>query len=195
MANRGGVFPIIPPMSADADKIAYWLLKGMNRAVREHDMIRDGYRVAVGVSGGKDGLALLRLLDVRRRSAPENIDLVALHVPCDSRGAETPLHRPLIRWLEDRGYAYETPAPEIPAGEALPLSCARCAYIRRHTLLRAADRLGLNVVALGHHADDVVETVLTNILFHGKVEGMAPARDYFGGRIRLIRPLVRIEEK
>ncbi|MBN1826706.1 MAG: hypothetical protein JW958_10595 [Candidatus Eisenbacteria bacterium] len=182
-------------MSADAETLAYWLIKEVNRAVRDHGMIREGDRVAVGVSGGKDGLSLLRLLDLRRRSAPESYDLAAIHVPCDARGAETPPHEPLLRRLSEWGYERDVPAPAIPIGEPLPLGCARCAHIRRHTLFLAAERLGCDVVALGHHADDVAETVLTNLLFHGRVEGMAPARDYFGGRMRIIRPLVYIAEK
>lgn len=179
---------------SSAERVAYWLLKEVNRAIREHDMLRAGDRVAVGVSGGKDSLALLRLLELRRRSAPEPFELAAIHVLGDASGADMPLHPPLAAWLEQHGVALHVERMQLGEGEQPPISCQRCARNRRRTLFHAARELGCNVLALGHHADDLAETTLMNLVHNGRVETMAPVRDYFAGAFRLIRPLCYLRE-
>jgi tRNA 2-thiocytidine biosynthesis protein TtcA len=176
-------------MTPDPNRLAYWMLKDINRAIRDYQMIADGDRVAVAVSGGKDSLSLLRLLDLRRKQVPERYELVAIHVLGDSRGPETPEHPPLLDWLRASGYEYAVEPLRLPEGEALPLGCQRCTWNRRKALFEAAQRLGCRVVAFGHHADDLAHTTLLNLLYHGKVETMAPRREYFDGALRLVRPL------
>jgi tRNA 2-thiocytidine biosynthesis protein TtcA len=182
-------------VTADARRLGYWLLKDINRAIREYGMIADGDRVAVAVSGGKDSLSLLRLLDLRRESAGARYKLAAIHVMGDARGAETPPHPPLLAWLAASGYEVAIERPALAEGEALPLGCQRCTWNRRRALFQAARRLGCNVVAFGHHADDLAQTTLLNLLFHGRAETMAPRREYFGGLLRLVRPLCFSAEK
>jgi len=182
-------------MTADSARQAYWLLKDVNRAIRDYAMIGDGDRVAVAVSGGKDSLSLLRLLDLRRPAAEERYELAAIHVSGDARGPETPPHRPLLDWLAASGVKTLVTPLLLPPAEALPLGCQRCTWNRRRTLFEAAQQLGCNVVAFGHHADDLAQTTLLNLLVSGRVETMAPRRDYFAGQLRLVRPLCYTPEK
>ena len=182
-------------MTTDTSRLAYWLLKDMNKAIRDYDMIRAGDRVAVALSGGKDSLSLLHLLDLRRKTVKESYELVAVHVIGDARGPECPPHQPLVDWLAASGYEYAIEPLLLPEGEPLPMNCHRCTWNRRRTLFEAAHRLGCNVVAYGHHADDLAQTTLLNLLFHGSVETMAPSRDYFEGTFRLVRPLCYLPAK
>lgn len=182
-------------------RLAYFMLKTVNRAIREYQMIADGDRVAVAVSGGKDSLGLLYLLDVRRRRfahwchTRERYELAAFHIQGDATGP-TPGHPPLEAWLAQTGLPYVIEKADIPEGEELPMTCQRCAHHRRRQLFEMADRLGYNVIALGHHADDLAATALLNLLQGGRCDGgMAPRADYFGGRFRLIRPLIYTSEK
>jgi tRNA 2-thiocytidine biosynthesis protein TtcA len=156
-------------------------------------MLADGDRVAVALSGGKDSLSLLRLLDLRRRVVPERYELLAVHVLGDGSGALLP-HAPLADWLAASGYEHHFVPFSLPEGEDLPLDCQRCSWNRRRALFEAARRLGCNVVAFGHHADDLAQTTLLNLLYNGVAETMAPRRDFFDGQIRVIRPLCYIPE-
>lgn len=180
---------------SDLQTQAYWLLKNLNRAVREFDMIHAGERVAVAVSGGKDSLSLLRLLDLRRATAAQPYDLIAIHVNGDGDGAWEAVHPPLLQWLEQSGIAYRIQPFALPEGEALPLSCRRCTWNRRRALFEAARAEGCRTIAFAHHADDLAQTTLLNLLYHGVTETMAPVREYFDGALRIVRPLCYIEEK
>lgn len=182
-------------MTSDPQRLAFWMLKNVNRAIHEYAMIGDGDCVAVAVSGGKDSLTLLRLLDVRRKVVPERYELKAIHVIGDARGPQMGIHEPLARWLVASGIEMVFEPLRLPEGETLPLNCQRCTWNRRRTLFEAARRLGCTVVAFGHHADDLAQTTLLNLLLYGKVETMAPRREYFDGTFRLVRPLCYTAEK
>ena len=179
--------------SLDPARLAYWLLKPVNQAIREFDMLSPGDRVAVALSGGKDSFSLLRLLDLRRRMVREPYELVALHVLGDGSG---PLaaHAPLVDWLAASGYEHHFVPLRLDADEALPLGCQRCSWNRRKALFEAARALGCRVVAFGHHADDLAQTTLLNLVYHGVCESMAPRRDYFDGALTVIRPLCYVPE-
>lgn len=177
------------------DKLAYYLLKSMNKAIRDYAMIADGDRIAVAVSGGKDSLALLHLLRLRQQTTPEKYDIVAVHVamatadgaPCvdaDERDA-------LAAYLHSTGQAYSVEAVEVTDQP----ECFRCSHLRRRALFQAARRLDCNKLALGHHADDAAETTLLNLIFHGRVETLSPTRSFFDGEFVLIRPLIYVPEK
>jgi tRNA 2-thiocytidine biosynthesis protein TtcA len=182
-------------MESDPTHLAYWLLKDINKAIREFRMIQDGDRIGIAVSGGKDSLSLLHLLDWRRKSVPEKYEIVALHINGDARGPECCSHPPLIEWLQHSGYEFAIEPVTIPENETLPMNCHRCTRNRRRTLFQVSQQMGCNVIAFGHHADDLAQTTLLNLFFGARTETMAPRRDYFDGELRLIRPLCYIREK
>ena len=138
------------------DKLAYYLLKNVNEAIRDYEMIADGDRIAVAVSGGKDSLTLLHLLRFRQHSVPEKYTTVAVHVvtPQSDRmsGPESETRTELEAYFRslEQDCTFETLDVEERA------SCFRCSYLRRKALFVAAQRTGCNKVALGHHSDDAV---------------------------------------
>ncbi len=174
---------------APAARAAFFLAKGLAKALREYSMLAAGDRVAVGVSGGKDSLALLSLLAWWRARAAEPFDLLALHFPVTGMG---PVAVPpgLAEWV--RGLGVELVVLEPPA-ESWPVDCRRCAALRRRALLEGAARHGCRRLALGHHADDLAVTTLLNLVKHGRLDTMAPKRQY--GPVTLIRPLIYIPER
>jgi tRNA 2-thiocytidine biosynthesis protein TtcA len=176
------------------ERMAYWLLKDVNHAIRDYQMIQAGDRVAVALSGGKDSLTLLRLLDLRRKQAREAYDICAITVLGDANGPSEHAHQPLLDWLEQNHYHHTEARFNLPDGEPIPLDCHRCTWNRRRILFETASQMGCNVVAMGHHADDLAQTTLLNLVFHGRVETMEPRREYFDGQIRMIRPLCYLPE-
>jgi len=182
-------------LSKQAARRGYFLLKQINRAISQYAMIREGDRVAVAVSGGKDSLSLLTLLRLRQQRAREPYDLCAIHVQGDARGPhDTPPHPPLADWLQAQGHRFASAPLDLPPGESLPLSCHRCTWNRRKTLFQLAEQLDCNVVALAHHADDMAQTALLNLFYGGRLETMFPTTIYFE-RFRLIRPLLLTPEQ
>jgi tRNA 2-thiocytidine biosynthesis protein TtcA len=176
------------------DRLTFYLLKNVNKAIREFDMIADGDRVAVAVSGGKDSRALLHLLRARQRTAAEHYTLVALHVEADIAGY-TPLRPVLEPWFRGLAIDYAFTPLELPLDEPLPLDCFRCTRHRRKALFLKARELGCNKLALGHHADDAAYTTLLNLFYGGRLETMVPRGEYFAEQITLIRPLIYLEER
>jgi tRNA 2-thiocytidine biosynthesis protein TtcA len=183
-----------------SEKLAYYLLKKVNKAIREHHLIADGDRLAVAVSGGKDSLSLLRLLCLRQRSARERYDAAAVHVipaadaPC-GRGEDTSA---LEAWLQGEDVAYAFVPMEEADGQPERRGqspCFHCAWRRRKAIFLAAERLGCNKVAFGHHADDIAQTTLLNLFYQGRLETMRPRVEFFGGKLTVIRPLAYVPEK
>ena len=184
----------LPPRTLDLDRLTFYLLKNLNRAVREFSMIASGDRVAVAVSGGKDSGSLLHLLLARQRTATERYQIVALHAQMQPAGLAD--MRPALEpWLAQMGVEVAFAPLDVPPDEELPLDCRRCAWLRRKTLFQLAHAMGCNKLALAHHADDAAETTLLSLLYSGRLETLAPRREYFDGAITLIRPLIYVEER
>jgi len=178
----------------DPDRVAAFLLRAVRRACKEFDLISEGDRVAVAVSGGKDSRALLELLLRHRQQAPYLYELVALHVVGTSAGLPD-LRPELEPWFERLGVEHHFVPLELPPGEPLPLGCHRCSWNRRKALFTAAVALGCSKLSLGHNADDAASTTLMSLMFHGRLETMAPSVEFFDGVITLIRPLIYIPER
>ena len=180
---------------ARIDRLSHFLLKKVNKAVYEFDMIEDGDRIAVALSGGKDSFSLLEILRYRQRFAQEKYSLAAIHVVGDARGPEMPPYPQIEEWLCEQGIEYLIRPSHLPEDEQLPMSCERCTWNRRRTLFEMAKELGCNKIAFGHHLDDLAQTALLNLIYHGRIETMAPKADYFDGVFHVIRPLVYVPER
>jgi tRNA 2-thiocytidine biosynthesis protein TtcA len=176
------------------DRVASFLLKPVARACKEFALLAEGDRVAVAVSGGKDSCALLDLLLRYQERVPFSYKLVALHVVGTAAGLPD-LTEALEPWLKGLGVDYRLIPLELPADEPLPLDCFRCSWNRRKTLFLAADDMGCNKLALGHHADDAAITALLNLLFTGRLETLEPKISFFNGKITVVRPLIYVPAK
>src|SRR6202521_2799459 len=172
------------------------LAKKATRAVVDYQMIEDGDRVMVGLSGGKDSWALLQVLDVLRRRAPIAFSLVAVNV--DS-GYKAYKHDVIARTCEARGWEYRIEhtgigelIEDILDADATP--CSLCARLRRGVLYRIAKEVGATKIALGHHADDFMETLLLNVFFAGALKAMPARLVSDDGEHVVIRPLVYVGE-
>ncbi len=167
------------------------LIGKLRRAVHRWEMVEEGEAISIGVSGGRDSLALLRLLVAHNASLRVPHPLRGLHVRLTADGTE-PLPKETVSWCRSLGVEVEEVTARLDPTEKRPLECFRCARVRRRTLLEAADARGCPTLALGHHADDVVETFLLGLFFTGRSDALAPTRTYFSGTVRLIRPLYEI---
>ncbi len=171
--------------------------KKTTKAIVDYDMIADGDRIMVGLSGGKDSWALLNVLDVLRHRAPISFSLVAVNV--DS-GYKEFKHDLIARTCEERGWEYRIEHTDI--GEVIDdileddkTPCSLCARLRRGVLYRIATEVGATKIALGHHADDFIETLLLNLFFAGALKAMPPKLVSDDGAHVVIRPLVYVGEE
>ena len=179
---------------SEAERHAFFLSKKVDKAVRDHNMIEAGDRVLVGVSGGKDSMSLLRLLAYRQSASPVKYELIAAHIRGDARGSGIAAPESFAEWLAGEGVPHYIEDLILPEGEPLPMDCERCGRNRRRTLFEIADKYGCNKVALGHHLEDFSHTALLNLFYSGRLETMAFRRDYFGGKLSVIRPFAYIRE-
>jgi tRNA 2-thiocytidine biosynthesis protein TtcA len=177
-------------------KVERKLLRRIGKAIRDYSLIDDGDRVLVAMSGGKDSYGLLVLLDRLRERAPIKFDLVAWHLDQVQPGYDG---RPLKEWLDGWGGeyhiarqdTYSVVTEKIKEGSTY---CSLCSRLRRGILYNAAVDLGCNKIALGHHGDDAIETMLLNMMFTGQIKAMPPWLRSDDGRNVVIRPLIRAFE-
>ncbi len=172
------------------------MLSFVRRAVDDYGMIDDGDRIAVGISGGKDSLALLVTLAEMRRFYPKKFEIVAVTVDMGLGGMDFSEVAELCRRL---GVKYRIEKTDIAKiifevrQESNP--CSLCAKMRRGSLHAAAQAEGCNKVALGHHYDDAVETFMMNLFFEGRLGCFSPKSYLSNRRLTLIRPLLYATEK
>ena len=171
------------------------LNRAMGKAIHDYDMIQDGDRILVGLSGGADSLTLAWMLAERRRRIPVHYELRAVHIDPGFGEGTGDVLKPFCERLEiflqievtDYGVVSHSPANrENP--------CFLCAHLRRKRMLEMADQLGCNKLALGHNKDDVIETLFLNMCYSGEISTMRPAQVLFNGRFTVIRPLAYAEE-
>jgi tRNA 2-thiocytidine biosynthesis protein TtcA len=172
------------------------ITKAAGKAIGDFKLIEEGDRIAVGMSGGKDSYTLLQVLEYLRRKAPVNFELIPVNIDSGFSG----YHKEVItEYLKGEGFTCHsktTSAYEIIEDKLRPGSsyCAFCARLRRGALYSLADELRCNKLALGHHLDDLIETLLLNQFYGGTLAAMSPKLLADNGRHTVIRPLVYVEE-
>ena len=172
------------------------LAKKTTKAIVDFTLIEDGDRVMVGLSGGKDSWALMQILEVLRLRAPVRFAIVAVNVDSGYEGYQ---HRALAEACAARGWEFHSEHTSIGAviddkldADATP--CSLCARLRRGVLYRWATKVGATKIALGHHLDDFVETLLLNLFFAGALKAMPARLVSDDKRHVVIRPLVYVTE-
>jgi len=173
------------------------MLSFLRKGITEYGLISDGDKIAVGISGGKDSVTLLKLLAEYRRFSPERFDLVAITVDLnfpDAPADFTPL-KELCDNLSVPYYVEKTQIGEIVFDvrkESNP--CALCSKMRKGALNQLAKELGCNKVALGHHADDLIDTFFLSLFYEGRLSTFAPKSYLDKVGLTLIRPMIMIKE-
>ena len=171
------------------------ILSFTRRAVDDYDMIKEGDKVAVGVSSGKDSLTLLTALAEMRRFYPKKYEICAITVDMGFEGAD---FSPIAKYCEKLNVEYKVVKTEIAKiifdvrKESNP--CSLCSKMRRGVLNSEAKAMGCNSVALGHHFDDAVETFMMNIFFEGRLGCFSPVTYLSQSDINVIRPLIYAKE-
>jgi tRNA 2-thiocytidine biosynthesis protein TtcA len=179
------------------DAVHRKLTRAIGRAIADFGLIEDGDRIMVAVSGGKDSYTMLHLLREQARKAPIDFSLHVVNI--DQGHPGFPAER-LTSFMAREGYdfrmvhedTYSIVKEKVPEGKTF---CSLCSRLRRGILYRVAHEMGCNVIALGHHRDDILQTLLLNLMFAGQLAAMPPKLAGDDGRLRVIRPLVYCAEE
>ncbi|AOY58098.1 TtcA: tRNA 2-thiocytidine biosynthesis protein [Desulfococcus multivorans] len=172
------------------------LRRSVGKALHRYDMIADGDRVLVGLSGGADSLTLMWCLKERLARVPIHYDLFAVYI---DPGFEDGFSDDLIRYSDGMGYALRVEhtdfGPLSHSDVNLENPCFLCSRLRRKRLFEVARELGCRKLALGHNKDDIIETLFLNMCYAGEISTMLPVQPFFQGAFTVIRPLAFSDEE
>jgi tRNA 2-thiocytidine biosynthesis protein TtcA len=168
----------------------------VGKAIHRYDMIENGDRIAVGLSGGKDSLTLLWALAERQKRVPVHYELFPIYVDPGFPGGFADELTDTCRQLGE-GLTVDRTDHGLVAHSAVNREnpCFLCSRLRRKRLFEIADLLGCTKLALGHNKDDVIETLFLNICYAGEISTMVPRQELFDGRFTVVRPLAMVDEK
>lgn len=174
------------------------MLSPFRRAINQYKMIKDGDKIAVGVSGGKDSVTLLKLLAEYQKFSPEKFELIAITVDLrfDGKPMDTAPIQKLCDELNVKYVVEETDIGQIvfdARKETNP--CALCSKMRKGALYNCATDNGCNKVALGHHKDDLIDTMFLSLFYEGRLSTFAPKSYLNRTGLTMIRPLIFTNEK
>lgn len=173
------------------------MLSVMRKGVEKYKMIKDGDKIAVGISGGKDSLALLKTLAEFRRFSPYKFELIAITIDLNFKNNPADF-TPIKAMCDKLGVEYIVEKTDI--GEIVfdvrkeSNPCSLCSKMRKGALYDVAVKNGCNKVAIGHHADDLIDTFILSLMYEGRLSTFAPKSFLSKTNLTLIRPLIMLEE-
>ena len=175
-----------------SERHLYFTTKKVGKAIWEHGMIREGDRVLIAVSGGKDSLALVRIMKERLRFVPIRYETMACHVDMGFHWSDS---KKLANFFDRESVPYVILDPPADwKGGQEDLDCFWCSWNRRKAIFDYAHTHKYNRIAFAHHMDDIIETMLMNLFFQGEIGTMKPFQEMFEGELAIIRPLAYVEE-
>ena len=169
------------------------LLSLTRKAIADYGMIQDGDKIAVGLSGGKDSVALLAILAAYKKFAPEKFDLTAINIDlgfADTDQAQVQATKEYCKSIGVDLIIERTQIYDVILEREEKSPCSLCSKMRRGALNGVAKELGCNKLALGHHADDVLETFLLSLIYEGRISTFMPISHMDRSNITLIRPFI-----
>lgn len=176
-----------------------FIRKNMELAITDFNMIQPGDRILVAISGGADSFTLLKVLSGRKIFTPQDITLIPVHIDLGFYGTDTSHLERLQSYFEANSFEYFIDRTNIGSyahsEENRKKPCFLCSRLRRKRLFELANQFNCQKIALGHHKDDIIETLLINMFFAREIATINPCQPLFKGRLHLIRPLAYVWEQ